>query len=155
MIPEALQRAKLPRATVDLCLDSALSDEYDALKIEIDRSDALGAGGEKRARLTELKTEIEDVTLSVTLQGLSRKAYRELKLECPVRPGNDADKNAGFDVDAFHDKLVRACAVDPVMGDDGWAKLDESVTAAGWTRLIVAAIAVSDHNSSVPFSLPA
>jgi hypothetical protein len=56
----------------------------------------------------DLRQQVTDATVTFTLKGLTRQAYRALEAKHPAPDGA-----AGWNVDSFPESLVRACLTDP------------------------------------------
>lgn len=92
-----------PRMLSDLPLSASLADEHAALV-----------------------AEAEDSALNITIRALSRKAWRTLVAEHPVRPDNKADEIVGVNEDTFKDALVPVSIVDPKLTDDELDQLSDA-----------------------------
>lgn len=145
-IPAALKKAKLPEATVELCLAPHLVEELDA----IPESDSLADPNMEQR--TALRKEIEESILPVKLRALGSRRYDELVAKHPPRPDVVEDQNAGFNNDTFKGAIVRACVVSPVLDDEYWEHLIDVITTEGWLRLLATTIRLNRYGGQVPFS---
>jgi hypothetical protein len=94
---------------VRLCLRGDLVASLQAIQNRIDASGATPAP-EDVAEAKTLLTEVEEATVTFTLKGLTRQAYRALEAKHPAPDGG-----GGWNMETFPEALVRACLTDPVV----------------------------------------
>ena len=90
-----------------------------------------------------LVAEAEATALNVTVRALTRRAWRELVAEHPVRDGNRADAVVGVNEDTFKDALVPLSIVEPVLTEDDLEVLSD----AQWDQIYYTAF---DLNRGTP-----
>lgn len=145
-IPAALKKAKLPEAKVDLCLAPHLVEEYD----NFPESDSLADPNAERK--AALRKEIEASILTLKLRALGARKYDELTALHPPRPDVQQDKEMGINDLTFKPAILRACLVEPVLDDEGFEVLLDSITSEEWERLLVVAVRLNRYGGQVPFS---
>ena len=166
-VKELIRSAKLPEATVPLCLRADLVAEYErterdlAAAVKAAGDSLAGPGGQARAleeRLAALREEMTDSTLTVTLRALPSPRYRALMDEHPPRlVGDKVDRRDavfGFNIDTFFTALTRACVVAPDLDDEDWEALtgdDGKLTDAQVGTLTDAAWKLNRKDVDLPF----
>ena len=166
-IKALIKGARLPEATVPLCLRADLVAEYERVKRELEKVRAATAGslagpGEQGAdleeRLRALWPEMAESTLTVTLRALPSPRYQALVAEHPPRQdGDEVDKRDrffGFNVDTFFPVLARACTVAPDLDAEDWNGLigeDGKLTDAQVGKLCDAAWKLNRKDVDLPF----
>lgn len=124
------QQAVRPRRTVPILLDGSLREQIEAVEDALDRLDQAPAKTDRRmssksneaerasllADLARLRTEAEDSTLFLVLEGMQRTAFRALLAQHPPRLGEDGkplpqDRLLGANLETLAPVLARACAV--------------------------------------------
>lgn len=70
----------------------------------------------------------------------SRKKMRQIKDACPVRDGNEDDKTAGYDIDAYAEALVSASLASPALPDGEREEFLDSLTEGEFELLAIAAL---------------
>ncbi len=98
--------------------------------------------------------EAAERAVTVTLQQVGRRRWREARDMCKPREGNDADQLAGFDIDALGDMLVPESIIAPVMATVERDTFLDSLSDADWDRLVSALIGVNTAQVSDPKALP-
>jgi hypothetical protein len=120
-----IRNGKLRTDTYDVCLDETLVKEHAELVAERDAaldatrgSLAGGATPELDAQIAEALERIQDATITLTFQALSRPRFRELCDAYP--PRTDADGKLthpedvrGVNIDAFTERVIPLSLVDP------------------------------------------
>ncbi|OQO89932.1 hypothetical protein B1813_19015 [Saccharomonospora piscinae] len=155
-----LESAKLPEATVQLCLRGDLQAEWETLERKLSeakqRGDRRLTGSAEEAALArqmrELEQQMESSTLTVLLRALPRKPWRKLVESHPPRKGNDADRMLGLDSSTFFDDLVAQCIVEPVLDAGQLEALLDKLTDAQFGKLSDAAWGLNRRDVNVPFS---
>lgn len=166
-VKEMIRSAKLPEATVPLCLRADLVAEYErterdlAAAVKAAGDSLAGPGGQARAleeRLAALREEMTGSTLTVTLRALPTAKYRALMDEHPPRVVDDQvdrrDRVFGFNIDTFFDALARACVVAPDLDDEDWEALtgeDGKLTDAQYGVLTDTAWKLNRKDVDLPF----
>jgi hypothetical protein len=166
-VKELIKGARLPEATVDLCLRADLVAEYEQVQREHAKAQEAtgkslaGSGGAAQAldeRLADLRTQMQDSTLTVTLRALPSPRYQALVAEHPPRlAGEEVDRRDryfGFNVDTFFPVLARACVVAPVLDAEDWDALvgdDGKLTDAQVGKLTDTAWKLNRKDVDLPF----
>ncbi len=120
---EIIRGARMPTASVPLCMRADLVAEHERLERELERAmrqpaDSLESGGAARSiseRLVELESEMESSIVEFRLQGLPRRRYNRLVEEHPSK-----EEGLRFDAETFFPALIRRCTVSPVLPDETW-----------------------------------
>lgn len=156
-----LAAARLPERTVELCLRGDLQAEWEELQRELEQAKRDAApkslsdpppGLELEERISELEATMAGAVLTARLRAVNRKAFQDLALAHPPRPEDQRDKLYGFNIESFNAALIRACWVEPELGDAQWAQLLEVITP-GQYRLLADTCEVLNHSPvDVPFS---
>lgn len=116
--------------TVRLCLRGDLVQELSTAEAAGDVAD-------------ELRQQVADATVTFTIRGLNRQAYRALEAKHPAPDGA-----AGWDVASFPEALVRACITDPVI--DAGDPLFDVLTPGQVEKLFEAAFLACNEVDDLP-----
>lgn len=159
-----LAEAKLPEATVTICLRGDLAADHERAERELARlqeasTDSLaGSGtGEVIDRITDLEQQMREHTYEFRLRALPRVQWHELCSAHPPRRGDDdeiidADRFILVNTETFWEAMIRACLVDPQLSDDEWRQLETLLTDHAWNELCDTAWGLNRRGVSVPFS---
>lgn len=154
-----LAAAQLPERTVPVCLRGDLVAEHEAADRELGllsekpATKFSGDGrGELQARIRDLEEQMRGATYDFRFQALPRKAWHAFVAEYPPRPDNERDAAIGVNAETFFEALIRKCLVDPVLDDEAWFRLNESLTDRQYDTLSDAAWALNRRDVDVPFS---
>ena len=122
---------KIKRATkrVELCLDLGLREKWEAAEADLRdaRNDPMISGQQTMGggplvdmarRVEEVEQEMAAATVTFVLEGLPRHAWSDAVTEHPPRPGDDGDKQLGFNEETIFDALIPLSVV-AVVGPDG------------------------------------
>lgn len=148
-----LQSASRPEKVVPIVLKADIAAQIEKLELELIelRKDADTLAGNPEAavvadRIDALIEESKDSTVNVTLRGLPRKAWSDLKAKHPP-----ADPRLFLYAPTLMDDAVPECWVAPEIDDETRDKLLDALTGGQWERLCMA---VQDVNGDVevPFS---
>jgi hypothetical protein len=149
---EILNSAKRAEKTVRLCLRGDLVAEFEALEERLaDLTVGVGWGNgddataEVAARLTEIRAEMLEDTVTFTFRALKRLAWDELNAK-------HTGENNLLNIDAFLPELVAASLVDPVMTADDLDELYDVINDGQRTALGNAAWSANTEDVAVPFS---
>ena len=149
---EILDSAKRAEKSVRLCLRGDLVAEFEALEARLaDLTIGVGWGNgddataEVAARLTAIRAEMLEDTVTFTFRALRRIAWDELNTK-------HTGENNLLDVDAFLPELVAACLVDPVMTAADLDELYDVINDGQRIDLGNAAWSVNTEATEVPFS---
>jgi hypothetical protein len=156
-----LAAAKLPERSVELCLRGDLVARLQELQRELtdaDREEKVGgslAGGES-VRISEeirtLREEMLDHTMVVRLRALPRKSKAKLIADHPPREDHETDRLVGFNEETTTAALLRACAFEPALDEDDWARLEDVLSDGQWVALNNAVWSVNTQDVDIPFS---
>lgn len=146
-IDALLEDAKLPEATVPLCLRPDLREQWEKLDNElIDVQSAritLAGAGPHEQELAEqikaLEAEIEKKTLQVRLRGLGHEPWAELIAKHPPRPDVREDAAVGVNFTTFLSDLIEQEIVEPKLSSDQLKKLRSKITDSQYNDLANAA----------------
>jgi hypothetical protein len=159
-----LAEARLPETTVPICLRADLAAEHEQLDRQLEqlvKKPSTKLGGDGRGpliqRLEALQAEMEAKTYPFRLRALPRPQWRAHVAEHPPRKGADGevderDAAVGVNTETFYEATIRRCLVDPVLSDDAWAKLTDSLTDRQFSNLADAAWGLNRRDVDVPFS---
>lgn len=164
-----LADAQLPVKTVPICLRGDLVADFEETERALQeahkqRGDSLAGGselGELAEKLEALQVEMREHFYTFRIQALPKREFRALVAKHGPRRvvGEDGeekihedDKYIGVNTASFFEALMRACLVDPVLGDDDWTALDSKLTDSQWDSLSTAAWSVNRSDVDVPFS---
>jgi hypothetical protein len=159
-----LAEAKLPEATVMICLRGDLAADHESAERELEEAEKRGAdslagsgAGVIVDRIEALEAEMREHTYEFRLRALPRPAWREMLAAHPPRRNDDGeliepDKSVGVDTTTFTDAVLRACLVDPELNDAEFEQLVNTLTDRQYDELSDAAWGVNRKDVSVPFS---
>lgn len=135
-VKKLIAEAKLPTATVPLCLHGGLTAEHERLEQQL--SDAQAATNDDRLvgksaarqiaeRMEALRQEMLDSTVVFELRGMPRFRFRALVDAHPSRRNAEGgivqDDLPGVNAETFYDALIRKSVVSPALDDEDWANL--------------------------------
>lgn len=178
---DRINAASPARATVELVLDSALDDEWTALKATLpaaaQKDAAAGDTGRTQTtavidRMEEIRDQVEASRVFFVFERVDWRERIALQVEHPPRDGNLLDASRGFNIDTYTPAIIRKACVgardsEPAEGDDveltpvpdaSWDKLLGSADSPGSlnfgqvNRLYQAATNVNEGLSQVPRS---
>lgn len=163
---DLLKGARLPEASLAVCLRADLAADYEATEREIEAlAESQKAAGSLAGsptsvltrRLEELRQEMRAATYTFRLRALSKSAWRALVAEHPPRKGDDGeplpeDARVGIHMEPFLAALIRVSVIDPVMPEEQWAEFVEKITDRQYSDLCDAAWLLNRGEISVPFS---
>lgn len=148
-----VQKATRPEKVVPLVLRADIQARIEELELRLidirKEADTLAgnpAASEVAGQIEDLIKESEDATIKVTIRGLPRKAWSDLKTKYPHKD----PRTYLYDV-AIFDEAVPACWVSPDIDEDTRGKLLEELTDGQWEHLCQAVQAVNG-DVTVPFS---
>ncbi|MDG4792016.1 hypothetical protein O7626_40080 [Micromonospora sp. WMMD1102] len=169
---DKISRATYPTRTVDICLETDLQAEYEALHEELRQAVVresgdrrLNPGGESKRiaeQIEALQQQMAEYVIRFRLQALGSRGWDKLSKAHPPREGEKDDAALGYNPDTFFDAAIRACTVDPSdLDDDDWTALlgdddvDGKLTAKQYNDLHDAVLALNVRKISVPNSFAA
>ncbi len=133
---DMLKQAKLPEATVPICLRGDLVAEHEDLARQLDTAKdtprtSLADGGSSALaeRIRELEAEMKSSTYVFRLRALSGPRFSALKRRHPPRESDDGQVlmkdlvAGGVNVETFAEPLIRASVFDPPLTDEQWREL--------------------------------
>jgi hypothetical protein len=159
-----LAEAKLPEATVLVCMRGDLVADHEAAERELEQArktagNSLAGNGaaEIAERITALEEEMREHSYEFRLRALPRHAWRELlKAHEPRRDESgdlvEADRHLGFNAETFYDDMVRHCLIDPELTDEEFARLADRLTSYQFDELFDAAWGLNRRDVDIPFS---
>jgi hypothetical protein len=127
---EKIRNGKLRTGTYDVCLDESLVEEYEALIEEREAAkeatrDSLAGGSvvEVDARIGELLERMQEATLTLKFQALSRPRFRQLVTAYPPRTDDEgklahSEDAIGVNFDAFYERIIPLSLVEPKLDPD-------------------------------------
>lgn len=150
-----LAQARLPERTVALCLRGDLQARFEELERQLAAAQAqpaekltdAGRARQLAEQMEALRGEMSDSTMVFTLRALPRSGWISLLTAHPAK-----DKEDEFDAETLEPALIRASIVDPVLTDEQWARLDETLTSAQYGELSGTAWELNRRPVDVPFS---
>lgn len=153
-----LDEARLPEATVSLCLRGDLQAQWEALETELVQrrqvaqtlADAAVTGLVERIR--ELEDIMRRATVTFTLRAMDRPTWAEFRGAHPPREKDRTDHVMGVNNATFFPAIVRHSIVDPVLSDEQFDKLLSKISDAQFDKLANAAWDLNRRDVSVPFS---
>lgn len=150
---EILNSAKRREKTVRLCLRGDLVAEFEALEARLaDLTIGVGWGNgddataEVAERLTAIRAEMLEDTVTFTFRALKRIAWDELNKK------HTDEKTSLLNIDAMVPELIAACLVDPAMTADDLDELYDVINDGQRIELGNAAWSVNTEATEVPFS---
>lgn len=158
-----LSGAKLPEATVHLCLRGDITAEVERLDAELEhlqKRPTTSLAGSGTAALVEqierLQDEMREHTYPVRMRALTRAAWRELMLAHPPREVdgevNAEDRVTGANRETVFEPLVRLSIVDPELSEADWKQLVDKLTDRQYEELVRAAWELNQGTVDIPFS---
>lgn len=148
-----IQQATRPEKVVPLVLRADIQRQIEDLELELIEirkdSDTLAGNPEASeiaGKIEALIKESQESTIKVTIRGLPRKQWSDLKAKYPP----DDPRVYLYDVKIFDD-AVPACWVSPEIDRETLDKLLEQVTDGQWEKLCQA-VQATNGDVSVPFS---
>jgi hypothetical protein len=131
---DKIKRSKRPTRVVEICLQTDLQEQHEALHKELAEAYAaeqndkrLNSGGRSRQialQIEALEQEMAEYVLLFRLTAISPTAWSDLQDEHPPREGNNDDLLLGYNPQTFFDAAIRACTVEPSdMDDEAWLDL--------------------------------
>lgn len=148
-----VQGATRPEMVVPLVLKASLARQIEDLEkqlIELRKDlDTLAGSPEAAAIADQIEALIEeakDSTVEVTVRGLPRKPWSDLKAKYPP-----SDPMIYLYDPKIYDEAVTACWVSPEIDDDTRDKLLDGLTGGQWDHLC-AAVQKVNGDVDVPFS---
>lgn len=149
-----VRQATRPQKVVPLVLRADIQARIEELELQLieirKEADTLAgnpAAAEVAGRIEALIKESEDATIKVTIRGLPRKAWSDLKAKYPHKDPVMYE----YDAVALLNEAVPACWVAPDIDAETREKLLDELTDGQWVRLCQAVQAVNG-DVSVPFS---
>jgi hypothetical protein len=129
--------ARLPEETVPVCTRGDLINEFRRLDRELAQAQVQAAADPRiagngtadlRARVDELRHQIEAATVQFKLRALQPKRWRDLVDEHPPRKMPDGsihqdDRGPQVNNETFFPALIRLSTVEPVLREETWAAL--------------------------------
>lgn len=153
-INDLIDEARLPRASVAVCLRGDLRARWDELHTQFNAAPAVGGSladpSPRRAlaaQLEELRAELTANEVTFTFEALPGPEFSRL---LAAHPGKGADT---VDLDTFTPALMAACCIDPKMDAEQAGRLLGKLSAAAGDRLSEAAWAVNRKAVDVPFDV--
>lgn len=154
-LSKLLAQARLPERTVELCTRGDLQAQFEDLERQL--AEAERNPGTKLTdvgprviaeQIEDLRTEMREATIPLTLRALPRKVWAALLAKHPA----PKDSNLAFDIDTLGPELMRVSIVDPEMDEEQWAQLDAVLTDAQFEEITDTAFALNRRAVDVPFS---
>ncbi|MCX5066901.1 hypothetical protein OOJ91_13700 [Micromonospora lupini] len=165
-----LAGARLPEATVPVCLRGDLTAEFEDLERQLDQAqrettasleDVTAAAGIAE-RMEQVRQDMLQHTYQFRLRAMPRPAWRAFIAQHPPRKDDESgaiveqDRGVGVNTETFFDELVRRSVVDPELTEDEWKLLlDQALTDRQFDTLANAAWGLNRRDIDVPFSLAA
>lgn len=150
-----------PREDDVVLLPGDYQAQHDALVREVDDLE-LKARSDKRFKAKALKAaEAVDAfhdpanipgAIVVTVREIPKPQVRKLQDECPPRQGVSRDEIYGYNEDAFHKALMRACIVSPELTDEQFEEWAAQAPPRHWDKVRDAALKVVGEGESIPKS---
>lgn len=156
-----LASAKLPEATVDVCLRGDLVAEWEVAEKqlqELQQAEAkrtLAGSPEESAavaRVRELEEQMRSSTITVTLRALRRPDWARLIADHPPRDGNKGDQAMQVNQSTLFEALVKVSIVSPEMDDARCQRFLDALTDAQFDGLATKAWNLNRRDVDVPFS---
>lgn len=178
---EILAAARRPEAPYQLCTRGDLQVQWEDLDRQLREAAEAGPSsieGDSRVdisrQMEQLRTEMADSVLHLTLRALHKDAFRDMKAAHPPRKipaeakelGEDAteeqlenaqyqgllDRQVGFNTETMWGPLLRASIVAPDLDDEDLDQLFEIMTDRQYEDLCSLAHNLNRGEVSVPFS---
>lgn len=156
-----LASASAPTADASICLRGDLRAKWESLNTELEQAESreslklTGTPSEAKAlreELDALEDEMRDSTLTLTFQGIGRKAWRELEAKHSPREGDEVDRFYGFNSDTLFDEAIPACLKAPEIEAAKFLELLGKLTAAQYEKLAVTVLNLNRQDVDVPLS---
>lgn len=158
-----LAGAKLPEATVSICLRGDLVADHEAAERELEQalnatSNSLAGNGAAAIaeRIEGLEAQMQEHTYEFRLRALPRPAWRALVVAHPPRQTEAGEieptDRTGVNSETFYEAMIRACLIDPELTDEQWATLNEALTDRQFQDLSDAAWGLNRREVDIPFS---
>jgi hypothetical protein len=158
-----LAEAKLPEATVLICLRGDLAADHETAERELEQAEKRGADslagsgvGELVDRIEALEADMREHTYEFRLRALPRPQWRQLCTEHPPRKAEDGSvvdtDRIGVNAETFYDAIIRACLIDPELTDQEFEQLVGALTDRQFDELADAAWGLNRREVDVPFS---
>ena len=154
---------KLRTGRTQICLDSALLDEYHEAAAELSQAQSTSAtrlNGKQAtapkklaARVDELLARVEQASTWFEFKAMPIAEYQALCAEHPPRAGNQMDLFYGHDRDAVINALVRKCMTSPTFSDEGWERFLQTCIPSEWAELRDTVTEVNGGSVKPPKSL--
>jgi hypothetical protein len=163
---ELVAEARLPEATVPICLRGDLVADHELAERELglaqkQATESLAGNGAAAIaeRIEGLEAQMREHTYPFRFRALPRREWRALVAAHEPRRNDDneivdADR-AGVNAETFYDAMIRACLVDPELTDEEWAALNEALTDRQYCDISDAAWMLNRREVDIPFSLAA
>lgn len=160
---DIIRSAKLPEATVPVCVRGDLAAEVERLDKQLtdlnSNTDGRLVGNAQARELAErieaLRAEMADSTVALRLRAMPHREWAKLAAAHKPREGEDVDQALGINMETFPAALIRASIVDPELDHDTWDTLADTLTFEQWDTLTTAAWNLNRREVSVPFSATA
>lgn len=163
---DLLKGAKLPEASHPVCLRADLTAQFEAAERELElirkqprQSDSLAGSpaGPLIRRIEEIQQEMTAATYPFRLRALPKSKWRLLVAAYPPRKDDNGepvpeDAQIGVDREKFLDALIKVSVIDPVMTEEQWTELLETITDRQYSDLCDEAWFLNRGEVSVPFS---
>ena len=163
---DLLKGAKLPEASKPICLRADLTAEFEAAERELDllrkqprQTDSLAGSpaGLLVRRIEELQQEMTAATYTFRLRALPKSRWRALVAAYPPRKDDKGeplaeDAQIGVNREDFLDALIKVSVIAPVMTEEQWTELLETITDRQYSDLCDEAWFLNRGEVSVPFS---
>lgn len=140
-------------STVRLCTDMALAAEHETLTVRLaeerakpDNGMLVGNAEERRlaAEITALEERMQESTVIVTHEALTRKQWAELVAAHPPREDSEEDASLGVNVSTFVDAALAVAITGAVRAHDGstvegfsgadWCEVADEISNAQWQQ---------------------
>lgn len=161
-----IAEARLPEATVPLCLRGDLQAELQAAALALaeavkakESHPGMAPGPELNTAIDAAQAKADDIsaamdaaTVRFRFRGLTRKEFTRIFAAHPPRKGDEEDRKAGHNRDDVSRDYVRIGCVDPVLTGEAWDELEDRITVHQWGQLVAAVDQLTHQQAtSVPF----
>lgn len=156
-----LDEAKPAAAELKFCLRGDLQVEWERLDTELtelrQRSvNTLAGNNPAEAELAEsigaLEAKMASSTVTVRLESVGRRPWRELVAGHPPREEHAGDRVVGHNQETFYDALVAACMVQPDLDGERMERFLDKLTPYQYDLLTNTAWGLNRRDVAVPFS---
>lgn len=158
---DILAQARLPEATVTLCLRGDLAAEWGDLERQLADASTSAPSLAERSPARIIAEQMEDLrarmvasAVTIRLRALPAPVWGQLYAERPIRA-----KDSGESEQAWRDRwyawvadLVSRCAIDPVMTVEEVGQLVDVLSGVQWDELSNAAWLLNERKVEIPFS---